>query len=79
VTTVEHRAKMKRKAIERRERVPGFTPVPRKRVRLSKLLTGKATQYFEPLPNGGYRTLHHTKGWRTVSPKRLKYFPGSIA
>jgi hypothetical protein len=58
--------------------VVGFTPVPRTRVRPSQLME-KAPQRFEPTENGGYRTYHPTKGWRAVSPKRLRNFPGAVA
>lgn len=44
--------------------------------RKSGLVVESRGQHFEVLPNGGYRTLHPTKGWRIVSPKRLQYFPG---
>jgi hypothetical protein len=54
-------------------RTVGFTPVPRRRIRGR---IGSAPQRFMLLPNGGYCTLHATKGWRTVSPKRLRFFPG---
>lgn len=36
-------------------------------------------QVVQMLKSGGYRVLHPTKGWRTVSPKRLKHFPGAVA
>lgn len=33
-----------------------------------------APQVYQMLPNGGYRTLHPTKGWRVVSPLRIRVF-----
>lgn len=71
-----HAEKMKHKRL--RTNIVGFVSSPRKRARLSDLI-GKAPQHFEPLPNGGYRTYHPTKGWRIVSPKRLRHFPGQVA
>lgn len=56
----------------------GFTHVSR-RARLRDLLPDAKADLFQWLGNGGYRTLHPTKGWRIVSPKRLKFFPGATA
>lgn len=31
-------------------------------------------QVMQFLPNGGYRTLHPTRGWRYVSPRRAALY-----
>lgn len=58
-------------------RTVGFDPMPDGK-HYRRLPRAAASQQFQMLPNGGYQTLHATKGWRTVSPKRLRFVPGFV-
>lgn len=63
------------------QRTVGFYPMHtgrKYRQRLSQRLADSTPQHFKMLPSGGYATYHPTKGWRVVSPKRLRFFPGFV-
>jgi hypothetical protein len=82
VTSADDTRQQRRFAARKGKREAGFTPIPtgkRYRQTLAQKLADNAPQRFRMLPNGGYQTYHPTKGWRTVSPKRLKHFPGFVA
>lgn len=51
-----------------------FRKMLRERRRRSGDVADPKPQVVRILKNGGWRVLHPTKGWRTVSPKRVKFF-----
>lgn len=66
----------KERMIERRAKqlvaVAEFIPVFKTGWRARAEAKATKPQVVQATPDGGYRTLHPTRGWRKVSPARLR-------